>query len=95
MSCINDFSLLLEHQIFVGFNVIDVNPIPFLLTLRVSRQEVITNVREEEASFDVCGVAIGVGELVMNSMCSNPVIDSELQNLWIRILFFMIRGKTF
>lgn len=72
-------SLVLKHHVFVVFDIAHVNPIPFLLTVRVPRHAVIADVRVKETSINVGGIAIGVGELMMDSMRANPIMDAELK----------------
>lgn len=72
------YLLILKHHVFVGLEVAYIHAIPFLLTVRMSRQIVISDVWKHESFLDVRRVFVGIGELVMNAMSFDPIIKTLL-----------------
>lgn len=70
---------VLEHDVLISLDVVHVNPPHFLLAVRVERQTVPADMGEEEASLKVERIFFGLGELVVNAMDLNPVVDRGLQ----------------
>lgn len=77
----NGDSLVLEHDILVGLNVVHVDALHFLLAFRVEAQAVPADMCEEEAALEVQRVLDGLGEFVVDPVDSNPIVDRAL---WVK-----------
>lgn len=72
-------SLVLERDILISLHVVHIDALHFLLAFRVERETVPSNVRKEESTTEVKRILQGLGEFVVNSVDSDPIVYRALK----------------
>lgn len=73
------FSLFLEHNDCVLFQIGHRDVFPFCLHIRMLPQHQPTHVREKETAFRIMRVGICIGVFMMHPMISNPFMNAVLE----------------
>lgn len=76
----------MEHNVFVGLDVIHVDSLHFLLTFRMETEAIPADMREEKSSAEVQRILDRFSKFVMNAVNLNPVVH-------FRIKFSYIKGR--
>lgn len=65
--------LVLEHDVFVGFNIAHVDSVHFFSAFGVESQAIPADMREEKAAAEIQRILDGLSVFVVNSMNLYPV----------------------